>query len=141
MAALIGPGVEDFRARQVTPVDVTGADLVLVMTAEQRRALSAQVPVAVRRIFTLREFAELAELTRLAGHTPGGPVLPATVPQALASLVAAAPRLRSRRSGGDDVEDPYRRGGEVYVRSLAAIDAAVARIGRALRIPPSDDTT
>ncbi len=138
MAVLLGPGVEDLRARQVTAADVAGADLVLTMTAEQRRALSVRVPTAVRRIFTLREFAELAELARTLGHVPSTSAPCTGLPEALAALVAAAPRLRNRRSGGDDVEDPYRRGGEVFVRALATIDAAVARIGRALCLSPPD---
>lgn len=133
MAALLGPGVEGFRARQVMRADVLAADLVLVMTAEQRRALSVQAPVAVRRIFTLLEFAELAELWREAGAAEAGPPADAALPGQLAELVAAAPRLRSRRRGADDVDDPYRRGAEAHARALAAIDAAVTGIGRALR--------
>jgi low molecular weight protein-tyrosine phosphatase len=109
-----------FVARQLDPVAVRGADLVLTMTAEQRSAVVGRAPAAVRRTFTLGEFADLSRLVDVtevrARHSA----------DRLAELVAAAPRARSRRgSRQDDVEDPYGRPEEVFRRVLAQIEAAV----------------
>jgi protein-tyrosine phosphatase len=61
---LRGRGVDagGLTARQLTPELVRAADLVVTMTAEQRAAVVTRVPAAVRRTFTLRELAGLAEL-------------------------------------------------------------------------------
>lgn len=130
MAALLGPASADLRARQVTPPVIAAADLVLAMTARQRGALVGRVPAAVRRVFTVREFAELAELALVAGQAGADPAAP--VHERLAALVCAAPRFRGRRRDGDDVEDPYGAGAGAAARSLAAIDDAVDRIAAAL---------
>jgi len=121
-------------ARQLTPDLVRAADLVLTMTTQQRAGVVAQVPVAVRRTFTLREFAELAALVAPEVGA-GGPVA------RLRALVQAAPRARARREAGpghDDVEDPFRRPEAVHARALAAIDDAVATLLAALGRPRSD---
>ena len=52
------PEVE-FVARRMTPADVRGADLVLGLGREHRREAVELVPAAVRRAFTLLEFARL----------------------------------------------------------------------------------
>src|SRR4051812_13377873 len=121
-------------ARQLTPDLVRAADLVLTMTTQQRAAVVAQVPSAVRRTFTLREFADLAALVAPEVGA-GGPVA------RLRALVQAAPRARARREAGpghDDVEDPFRRPEAVHARALAAIDDAVATLLAALGRPRSD---
>src|SRR4051794_360219 len=64
MARLIQVPLDDFSARQVTPDQIRGADLVLAMTREHRSAIVTAVPSAVRSTFTLREFAELVGLVR-----------------------------------------------------------------------------
>jgi protein-tyrosine phosphatase len=113
-------------ARQLTAPLVTGAGLVLTMTRDQRRSVVTLVPAAVRRTFTLREFAELAVLARAgallpAGRSPG---------RVLADVVAAAPRLRPLRSAGapEDVEDPYGRDDAVFARVAGEIRQAVDQV-------------
>jgi protein-tyrosine phosphatase len=122
--------------RQLTPDLVRAADLVLTMTTDQRSAVVAQVPAAVRRTFTLREFADLAALAAPdAGAGPGGPGA------RLRALVQAAPRARACREAGpdrDDVEDPFRRPEAVHARALAAIDDAVGTLLAVLGRPRSD---
>jgi protein-tyrosine phosphatase len=114
-----GVGVEGFTARQLQLPALRTAGLVLTMTAAQRSAVVTRLPAAVRRTFTLREFAEL---TRLAGPGTGAPA------ERLAALVAQAPRLRAQRTGlrEDDIEDPYERPDDVVARVFALIDDAVA---------------
>jgi protein-tyrosine phosphatase len=123
MVALLGEVPHDLRARQLTPELVRSAGLVLALTREHRRAVVTAVPAAVRRTFTLREFADLA---MAAAGAIEGALAPA---RALEELVRVAPRYRGdRATDGDDIEDPYGKGPEVFARVLAAIDGSVDAI-------------
>lgn len=121
MARLLGELPDGLRARQLSPDMVRRAGLVLTMTTDQRRAVVNLVPAAVRRTFTLREFAELAGAAAGDGAVDGT----CSVASALEELVRAAPRFRGRRSEGDDIEDPYGREPAVFARVLQSIDEAV----------------
>jgi protein-tyrosine phosphatase len=110
-------------ASQLDPAEVRSADVVLTMTAEQRAAVVARTPTAVRRTFTLREFADLARLS-----DPGPAARPA---DRLTALVAAAPQARARRAAQaslDDIDDPFGREDAVFDRVLAEIDTAVGTL-------------
>jgi protein-tyrosine phosphatase len=119
-----------FVARQLEASDVRDADLVLTMTTAQRRAVVTSVPAAVRRTFTLPEFADVAALAEV-DRLPGGPA------ERVAAVLRAAPRARALRGGApeDDIEDPYGRPDNVFARVFAAIDSAVDRLLRELREP------
>jgi protein-tyrosine phosphatase len=107
-----------FAARQLTPEILEDTDLVLTATRELRSQVLAEMPTALRRTFTLLEFAALAE--RADASTP-------------AELVKWAGTHRSLV--GDlvqDVPDPYRRGAEEHARAARAIDAAVQQIAKGL---------
>lgn len=132
---LLARGVQPygFAARQVTSELVAAADLVLTMTTAQRGAVVSRVPVAVRRTFTLREFADMIAII--------GAELPASRSPAtrLAALLEAAPRARARRGlVADDIEDPYRRSDDVAERVLSLLADAVDDVTSALagRVPP-----
>lgn len=59
-------GVEDpesHRARQLNRADIEASDLVLAMTSDHRRQIVELSPRATLRVFTLLEFARLAEAT------------------------------------------------------------------------------
>lgn len=136
MARLLDDPVPAFTARQLTAELVRAADLVLVMTRDQRAALVGAVPAAVRRTFTFREFAGLAVLagptgTGLAGSTGG---------ERLAELTRLAPRLRASRPTGavDDIDDPYGRGDAAFVTAMAQIRQSVADIAGAVTGPGRD---
>jgi protein-tyrosine phosphatase len=119
-----------FVARQLEASDVRAADLVLTMTTAQRRAVVTSVPAAVRRTFTLPEFADVAALAEV-DRLPGGPA------ERMAGVLRAAPRARALRGAAqdDDIEDPYGRSDEVFARVFAAIDTAVDRLLREIREP------
>jgi protein-tyrosine phosphatase len=107
-----------FAARQLTSDIVESSDLVLTATREVRSQVLAEVPTALRRTFTILEFAELAK--NAEGSTP-------------AEIVAWAGTHRSLAAGVEqDVPDPYRRGPEEHARAAAAIDAAVQEIAKGL---------
>ena len=107
-----------FAARQLTAGMVEAADLVLTATRELRSQVLAEVPGALRRTFTILEFAALVE--QAEGSSPE-------------ELVKWAGVHRSRVAGQEqDVPDPYRRGAEEHARSARTIDAAIQQIAKGL---------
>ena len=96
----------------------------------RRRSVVTSVPAAVRRTFTLVEFADVAELAEV-DRLPGGPA------ERIAAVLRAAPRARALRGGApdDDIEDPYGRSADVFARVFAAIDSAVDSLLRVIREP------
>ena len=126
-AHLTAMGLETagFAARRLTVADVSSADLVLGLTRGHRAEAVELAPSAVRRAFTLLEFARL--LRRIQPNE-----LP---PTSVADRLRAAVQLAAarRRMGGgpvdaDDVVDPYRLAPEVYNGSFSAIRSAVETI-------------
>ncbi|PRY49350.1 protein-tyrosine phosphatase [Geodermatophilus tzadiensis] len=136
MARLLDVAPPRTPARQLGAALVARAGLVLTMTRDQRRGVVTLVPAAVRRTFTLREFADLAGAARAEGVVPAG----ATPGRALAAVVTAAPRLRPLRPAGapDDVEDPHGRDDEVFARVAAEIRESVDRVLATVRAPGPD---
>jgi protein-tyrosine phosphatase len=107
-----------FAARQLTPEILEQSDLVLTATRELRSQVLAEAPGALRRTFTVLEFAAL-----VADAEGGNP----------AEVVKWAGAHRSHVANVDqDVPDPYRRGPEAHARSARAIDAAVQQIAKGL---------
>jgi len=107
-----------FAARQMTPDLVEGSDLVLTATRELRSQVLAEVPTALRRTFTVLEFAALAE------HAEGA---------TSADVVKWAGTHRSMAANVEqDVPDPYRRGADAHARAAATIHDAVQRIAKGL---------
>jgi protein-tyrosine phosphatase len=132
MARLLGEAGVDprgFTARQLDPALARSAALVLTMTTEQRTTVVSRAPAAVRRTFTVREFAGLLRAGGAGGEVEG--------PDGhLDALVRAATRARGLRlvvPGTEDIEDPYRRPDDVYARVLAQIEDDVARLLEALQ--------
>jgi protein-tyrosine phosphatase len=107
-----------FAARQLAPEMIEQSDLVLTATRELRSQVLAEAPNALRRTFTILEFAALVE------HSEGGTA---------AELVRWAGAHRSLVGNLDqDVPDPYRRGPEEHARAARAIDVAVQQIAKGL---------
>ena len=123
--ATLGLADVGFTARRLTPADASQADLVLGMTREHRAEAVELAPAAVRRAFTLLEFARLLSQ-----------IEPDELPSASVAdrLRAAVPLAAARRQmvvgplDADDVVDPYRLAQEVYDRSFSAIRIAVDTI-------------
>ena len=115
-----GIACESFRARRLDVELVEQADLVLTATREHRTAVVTLVQGALRRTFTLREFARLVE--HVGELPPGHPADRAR------ALVAAAAAQRGRvwvPPAEEDVADPYGLGGAAYERALAEITQAL----------------
>lgn len=132
LSALGLPDVE-FAAQRLTAADVREADLVLGLSREHRGSAVELVPAAVRRAFTLVEFA------RLLADVPAEELPPGRVADRLRAAVPLVGARRRRAIGpadADDVLDPYRRTQQDYAQSFAAISRAVDVIaGRLLTHP------
>ncbi len=62
LANTIGLNTTTHRARQIEMTMIREADLVVAMSREHRRFIVEQVPAAMRRAFTLRELARIADV-------------------------------------------------------------------------------
>jgi len=129
-----GANTDGFQARLVSAELIKAADLVLTATRAHRRLVVEMWPAAVRRTFTVREFA------RLVGQADDS-VLPATAPSErlrVALPLAAAQRGRTRVAPtDDDIVDPYGRDREAYKAAFGAILPAIATIARVATGSPS----
>ena len=126
-ALLLDSDVEpdSFEARRLSEQMLKEADLILSMTRAQRGLVVELWPAAVRRTFTLREFARLLSWVDPSALPAGTPAerLRAAIP------LAAAERGRERTSPDeDDVVDPFRLSNAVYANSFGQIVAAVDAI-------------
>jgi len=113
-----GGNGSDFRARQLTEEMLIESDLILTATRDLRGRVLEDSPAALRRTFTVREFAAL--LDQVDGDD-------------LRELVAEAAAKRSRVVIDDfDIADPYGRGDEAHAIAAEQMDKAVQRIARGL---------
>ena len=124
--------VGDFAARQLTAQMIRDADLVLTAARGHRSAVLELVPAAVRRTFTLREFARLASLVDRRDLDAAAP--PGSDDGArLAALVPLAVRRRGQvivEPERDDVIDPVGRSDAVFARAAGQMRPAVETILR-----------
>jgi protein-tyrosine phosphatase len=114
-----GLSADGFVARQLTPAIVEESDLVLTATRAIRSRVLEDSPRALRRTFTVLEFAALLD------SVPGsaGP----------AAIVASATEQRSRAVLDEyDVPDPYGRGEAAHAAAAETMLAAVERIAKGL---------
>jgi protein-tyrosine phosphatase len=134
MAALLrdsGADPDEFEARRLSEQMLKKADLVLSMTRAQRGLVVELWPAAVRRAFTLREFARLLSWVDPSALPTGTPAdrLRAAIP------LAGAQRARWRTPPDeDDVLDPFRLSNTVYAESFAQIISAVDSIAYGISV-------
>lgn len=130
-----GVDVSGFSARRLTPALLDGADLVLGLARDHRSVAVQMWPSALRKTFTLREFARLAtrispaELAAVVGDG-------ASLPERLRTLVELAPLHRSpvMHPDLDDVPDPFGRDVEAFEAVHVQIVRAVEEIVSALEL-------
>lgn len=122
---------DGFAARQLTPEMLRGADIILTMTASHRSAVVRLEPSALKRTFTIREFARMLKALeeRDAGPAPDADLV--TWWKALPERAAAVRHLALVNDAADnDVADPYRLGPEAYQRMEDELAPAVLTILR-----------
>ena len=113
----LGHSAGSFRSHAIDSYLVDSADLILTATQSHRSDVLNLNPRALRRTFTLREFAALCELAHGAD------------PQ---DLVAEAGRQRSKAPSDIDIGDPYRRSPDTHRATADQIDEAVQTISERL---------
>ena len=142
LSAQYGALSTDHAPTQLTESIIAGADLILTATREHRAAVVSMSPKAIRRTFTLTQFARLAPtLVALAAeHSPTSPAplveLVETPQDHLKSLLTHAAVARSlisppANATDDDITDPYKQSQSVYDAVAAEIHASVTTITRA----------
>lgn len=113
----LGHSAETFQSHAIDSYLVDSADLILTATRAHRSDVLALNPQALRRTFTLVEFAALTSL--VDGSTPS-------------ELVAQAALRRSQAPADADIGDPYRRGPQVHRAVADQIAAAVETVSARL---------
>jgi len=132
---LAGEGIDvsDFESRPVSEADVRDAGLVLGMTREHRSHSVTLWPAAVRKTYTLKEFARLIdrvspeELDRAAASTPA---------DRLAALTTLAGHKRMPATPEeDDIPDPDTGPSGTTRQAFTEVKEAVERIAARLLAP------
>ena len=137
LLATCGADTDEFHARLVSPQLIEAAELVLTATRAHRSLVVEMWPAAVRRTFTVREFARLLGQVDKAALPTGSPA---------ERLRPAIPMAAAQRGwvpqAEDDIVDPYGRDRGAYKAAFGAILPAVATIVRVAAghssIPNSD---
>jgi protein-tyrosine phosphatase len=118
----LGGSAEGFAARLLEREHMEAADLILTATTDVRAQALGVSPRAMRRTFTMVEFAELCR------------VLPDEPGEGVVEFVARAAGRRSLVAGLDlDIADPYGRSQETNAAVADQIDAAARVIAERLR--------
>jgi protein-tyrosine phosphatase len=123
------------RAKDISDTMIRNSDVILTATREHRSTVVSAVPGAGRRTFTMREYGRLSEAF-LTSHPPSA--VKTMMGGAPDAFFASLARLRGMVLPqadvmSDDIEDPYRRSGEVYDRVGAQIDFVTTRIATDLK--------
>ncbi|MDR1394539.1 MAG: hypothetical protein LBJ62_11410 [Bifidobacteriaceae bacterium] len=130
-AALLGKrgiDVSPHQARQLNGAIIGQAELILTMEQSQRSWVLAENPAAVKRTFTLVEFARLAVAVR--GQNP----------QSVSDMIRRAADSRAVYrpvdEANDEIPDPHGRLIDDYRTAVSAIDQAVSVVvGELSRYP------
>ena len=124
-----GGSPDGFAARQLTPGMLRGTDIILTMTAGHRSDVVRLAPSALKRTFTIREFARMLKALeeRDAGPAPDAGLAAwwRTLPERAA---AVRHLVLVNRAADNDVADPYRLGPEAYQRMEDELVPAVRTI-------------
>lgn len=129
LSSSYGGRPREHRAKSMSPEMISDANLILTATRAQRSEVVSMLPKAIRKTFTLREFARLMvalerdDSLNRASTTSGAPL-------GLDSFVDVVRRMRGLERavidpGDDDIVDPYRQSQEVYDEAGKTISGAV----------------
>jgi len=121
---------ENHRAQQLTSQHVESADLILGMERQHRSEAVKLSPRALRRTFTLRELARIADMVpeedlAFEEETDLVDNMRALVEAAAVNRGLAIPYENPE---DDDVVDPYRRSKQTYMDSKDQVVRALGRI-------------
>ena len=118
---------DSFVARQVSPSMLEAATVVLAATRDHRAQLFRLAPSALRRTFTIAEFAARSRSWTTSGDT---------VADRLLGLVEHATRSRGEpvfaRAVDEDVPDPFRRSQRLHRQAARRLWEAAGDLTRAV---------
>jgi protein-tyrosine phosphatase len=106
-----------FAARQLDGKLIAGAELLLTMTRRQRAWIAEESPAAIKRTFTILEFARLAEL-----------VTAESVSELIRKAAAARAVYPPDDPAIDDIADPYGHPEEAFTVAYTEVKKAVERV-------------
>lgn len=117
MSGTLDAADDDFRSRRLTREIIDQADLVLTAERSHRAFILEEHPQALRKVFTLGQFARAAEAAPdLRGR----------------ELIAAAGERRTAPRPEDDIDDPYRRGDAAATAAAGKMSTMLSVIVEAL---------
>jgi len=116
----LGARADGFASRGLEDQMIDTADLILTATRAHRSEVISRYPSALRRTFTVREFARLVE-NMIGVSSP-------------AEMVAEACRRRSEAGDDIDLPDPFRGPPDVHRMVADHISAAVTVIAERLSV-------
>jgi protein-tyrosine-phosphatase len=119
MAATLPGGTDGFRSRRLSAAMVASADLVLTAESRHRAAVLEEHPAAVRKTFTLGQFAAAVAASDPALHGR--------------ELVATIGAQRPAASAEHDIADPYRRGADAAQEAAGRISTMLSVIVKRLQ--------
>lgn len=128
-----GGDATGFAARKLRSDLIDAADLVLTATADQQEYVVALRPDAAARTFVLGEFGRLLAGVDLDKLPPAGADPEAVYARGVA-LVAEVDQVRAEAPPmpGDDLDDPWGRGDQVFTRVADEIEETVRPLVAAL---------
>ncbi|MBC7593360.1 MAG: hypothetical protein H7288_05385 [Kineosporiaceae bacterium] len=116
-AVRFGADPQYFRSRPITEDMIKVSGLILTATRSHSSSVLALTPSALRRTFTLLEFAQSCE-----DHPAAS----------MKELIAGATRNRSQVSGPIDINDPYRQGELAHQQIAEQIVRRVRKVSAVL---------
>jgi protein-tyrosine phosphatase len=128
-----GGDVTGFGARKLRSDQIDAADLVLTATADQQEYVVALRPDAADRTFVLGEFGRLLAAVNVSALPAAEPTPEAVYARGVA-LVAAVAAARSGTAPlpGDDLDDPWGRGDQCFLRVADEIEETVQPLAAVL---------
>lgn len=129
-------------ARLLTEADVLGADLIIALDRDHRRAVVELAPSGLRKTFTAREFARLAGTVRdqeFESVAPDRSRADDDTTEPMSEIVALIARQRGLAPPplapvDEDVVDPYGRSWATYLRSAEQLDPGLMALERVVRL-------
>ncbi|GAB2518686.1 low molecular weight phosphatase family protein [Paramicrobacterium agarici] len=133
---------EQHVAREISLEMIRSADLILAMAREHRRSIVEALPRAVRKTFTIREFARIVSSANLEEFAlsmeQAGTDVSARFDAAIQLAAGERGMFPANEPGDDDVVDPYRRDDATYRTStdqlVPAVDATAEFLDRVVRV-------
>jgi protein-tyrosine phosphatase len=123
--ARFGVRAAGFQSRALKDEYIEHADLILAATRDHRAHILGRSPDALRKTYTLLEFAELMAGSELDESIPTAPISPT-------DLVEETFKRRSQVRSRLDLPDPYRQAPDVHRAVAEQVRAAVDTVARRL---------